>query len=503
MMAARNLNAPTLRGLLQNVCAVPVELDRAVGGVCVDSRQLEAGDVFIAIPGHAADGAQFIEDAIARGAVAIIKAGVDAPRLDTVPQICVAQPRSVLATVAARFYANPSSALRIAAVTGTNGKTSVAHFIAHLMHEWRAPSGVIGTLGLGVFGELSEPVLTTPDAITLQRTLAQLRDGGVDVVAMEASSHALDQHRLHAIEVDVAVFTNLTRDHLDYHGNMTEYARAKQRLFASDGLRYAVVNTDDAHATAFIENSFASEGVIRYGLKDSAQLRAGNQFLLGTIESIDADGLVLAVTSPWGEGRIESALAGHFNAHNLLAALATGLAFGMPFERALDVLSNVKPVAGRMQRFGDGRGLLVVVDYAHTPDALSNALQALRIHCAGKLWCVFGCGGDRDAGKRELMGEVASRLADRLILTDDNPRTENGDAIVADIQRGISRAHRADLWIERDRGEAIRLALSRASVEDVVLVAGKGHEPYQDVGGRRLPFSDAGAVRAALAERAP
>lgn len=350
-----------------------------------------------------------------------------------------------------------------------------------------ARCGIIGTLGYGFPGALNHGLHTTPDAVTMQRLLAEFVAAGAAYAAMEVSSHALEQGRVRAVAFAAAVFTNLSRDHLDYHGDMERYAGAKTRLFHSEGLAAAVVNCEDDHGRELIAALAPRMRVVTYGFsRGDVHARA-----------LDCarDGLRLRVLTPGGEVDVAAPLLGRFNAANLLAALAALIALGFDPADAACRLSNVVPVPGRVERFkgADGRPL-VVVDYAHTPDALEQVLRALRPHAAGRLWCVFGCGGDRDRGKRPQMGRIAERLADSVILTDDNPRHEPGDAIVRDIAAGM----RAPPRVIRERKAAIAAALSEAGAEDVVLIAGKGHEDYQQVGDRRLPYSDRETVRILL-----
>jgi UDP-N-acetylmuramoyl-L-alanyl-D-glutamate--2,6-diaminopimelate ligase len=379
----------------------------------------------------------------------------------------------------------------------------VCHFVASALDGEvgdRGGCGIIGTLGQGRPGALRGGGLTTPDALTTHRALADLYAAGCERVAMEVSSHALDQRRLAGVRFSTAVFTNLSRDHLDYHGSMAEYARAKARLFAWPGLQSAVINRDDAHGRVLAGSLSQDVRLITYGTGPTRGLRG--EHLVGRVMGLTADGLELAVDGVFGRGVVRARLAGRFNALNLLAAVGTLVAEGIELQQVLARLGAARAVPGRMEPFGGSRGRpLVVVDYAHTPDALGQALESLRDQCRGRLCCVFGCGGDRDAGKRPAMGAVAARLADALVLTDDNPRGENGDQIVDAILRGMPAGAR--VTVERDRAAAICLAVTAAGADDAVLVAGKGHETVQEVAGVRRPFSDAAAVRAALGEGAP
>ncbi len=491
----------SLGALLQDLLAVPEEADRPVTGLCADSREVMPGDLFVARRGLTVDGARFIDAAIARGAVAALwepEPGVEPVPLSwrhpesgtPVPVLAMPGLGAQLGEIADRFYANPSRALEITGITGTNGKTSVSHFLARALAA-EAPWGVLGTLGCGLVGDLASTGHTTPDVIRVHRALAELRESGAAGVAMEVSSHALDQHRVDQVRFDYAVFTNLSRDHLDYHGDMARYAEAKGRLFRWPELRGAVLNADDAVGRELARQLPAGVQPLTYGL-DPVQAPD----LLARDIVLAPEGLQATVLTPEGEGTLRAPLLGRFNVANLLAALGVLLLRGTPLPTALERLARVTPVPGRMERFGGGDRPTVVVDYAHTPDALAQVLAALREHHPGNLICVFGCGGDRDPGKRPLMGGVAERLADRVILTDDNPRSEAPDAIRAAILEGM-RDPRAVLNIP-DRARAIAEAVALAGPDDIVLVAGKGHEDWQILAAGRIPFSDTDEVRRAL-----
>jgi UDP-N-acetylmuramoyl-L-alanyl-D-glutamate--2,6-diaminopimelate ligase len=512
MMAALRLSTSwRLAGLLDGVVAVPDALDVPVSGLSADSREIRAGQIFVARRGASTDGARFIDAAVAAGAVAVVREGEPGcdPRGDGVIDVRVADVVACTGLLADRFFDHPSRDLEVVGITGTNGKTSVAHFVAQaLCAEDATACGVLGTLGHGMHGALRPSVLTTPDAIAAHGQLAELRDTGARKAVMEVSSHALDQGRVACIAFDGAVFTNLTRDHLDYHGDMDAYGGAKGRLFECDTLRYAVINEDDAFGADLLAIHRDGVRTIAYGIEadgvdDGGRTPvtdSGCERLRASIDDDGRAGLALSVHGAFGEGRLESALVGRFNAYNLLAALGVLLCMGWELAPALRRLEGVRAPAGRMQRFGGDPGVpLVVVDYSHTPDSLARALESLRERCAGQLWCVFGAGGDRDRGKRPLMGAAAARIADVLVVTDDNPRGEDGDRIVDDIRGGIPKGHR--VLTQRDRAAAIALAVGSASAQDIVLVAGKGHESYQEIRGTRLPFSDAAAVRAALEAR--
>jgi UDP-N-acetylmuramoyl-L-alanyl-D-glutamate--2,6-diaminopimelate ligase len=402
--------------------------------------------------------------------------------------------RTHLGEIAARFFDRPSEAMTLVGVTGTNGKTSTVQLLAQAFSKLGHRAATIGTLGAGLHGALQAGERTTPDVISVHALLAQFRDAGATHVAMEVSSHALDQHRVDAVGFDVAVFTNLTRDHLDYHRTMEAYGAAKAKLFAWPGLRAAVINVDDAFGRELASKLSPSVRKVRYAVEnDDAELRA-------TDVRTHAGGLDFQLRTPWGSGAIHSRLLGRFNVANLLAVAGALGALGVPFGRIRDVLQTLEPVTGRMNRLGGGACPLVVVDYAHTPDALQQALTTLRAHCEGNLICVFGAGGERDAGKRPQMGAIAEAHADICIVTDDNPRGEDGNAIVTGILAGFSQPQRAR--VVRDRARAIELALQEARAGDVVLIAGKGHEAYQESAGVKRPFDDFAVARTALEARA-
>ncbi len=497
MAAARVSTGPTLAELLQGlvVGAAPACV---ITGVTLDSRKVQSGDLFLALGGTRSHGSQYIADAIARGAAAVAvdeHASVDDEL--AVPLLRVHELRNNAGVIADRFYGHPTAAMWVVGITGTNGKTSVSQFIAQALSA-DVPCGVIGTLGSGIYGALRTTGHTTPDAITVQAELAAQFAAGARAVAMEVSSHGLDQQRVAGVAFDVAVFTNLSHEHLDYHGDMASYALAKRRLLQQPGLRHAVLNLDDeVGARWFAERAESALHFIGYGFEVAEN--ASGEIVRGSNLQLTPAGVAFDVTTPWGSGHIDSPLLGRFNASNLLAALGALLAGGMALETVLQRLNQVRTVPGRMERFGSAQQPTVVVDYAHTPDALEKVLQALRAHCAGELWCVFGCGGDRDRAKRPLMGQLAEALADRVVLTDDNPRSENPWDIIEDIQRGMKEPDA--VYVLRDRAGAIAHAIAQAQAGDVVLVAGKGHETEQIVADRVLPFSDRAEVARLLGGR--
>lgn len=475
-----------LRELLEGMARVPGVANREVRGLQTDSRRVRPGDLFLAVPGMVADGREFIGDAVASGAGAVAYETDDGYVLRgaPVPVFGISGLSRKIGIIADRFHGSPSRRLVVIGVTGTNGKTTCTQLLVQALDQPPRRCAVIGTLGSGFPGALNASIHTTPDAVTVQRLMADFLGQGAAHVAMEVSSHALEQGRVNGVLFHVAVFTNLTRDHLDYHGDMTAYGLAKARLFAYEGLKYAVINHDDDFGRRLLADVGAPVTCLSYGI-EGGDVRAREV-------RPSPEGLWLRVETPYGETELRSPLIGHFNVYNLLAVLATLLALGVELRDAAARLARAHAPAGRAERFGGARGLpLVVVDYAHTPDALEKILLALREHTRGKLWCVFGCGGDRDRGKRPVMGEIAERLADGVLLTDDNPRHESGDAIIADIAGGMHAAPR----IIRDRRVAIATAIEGAQADDIVLIAGKGHEDYQQVGDERRPYSDREVVK--------
>jgi UDP-N-acetylmuramoyl-L-alanyl-D-glutamate--2,6-diaminopimelate ligase len=480
-----------------------------------DSKAISAGDTFVAYPGETRDGREFIPDAIARGAESVLweRRGFAWRSSWNVKNAGVEHLRRHAGEIASAAYGHPSSELWMIGVTGTNGKTSCSHWIAQALTRLSTKCGIVGTLGSGWPAKLEPLVNTTPDAVWLQGRLRDFVKRRTRAVSMEVSSHGLTQDRVSGVEFDVALFTNLTRDHLDYHGTMRNYRNAKARLFAMPGLKWAVLNLDDAFgADLAMQAQERKSSVLGYGFTRTlpASLRGRRlQRVIGRELTMSPEGLAFHVTTPWGDAEIRSPLVGRFNAANLLATLAVLLASDYPLEAAAAVLQKVKPVPGRTERYGGGRKPLVVVDYAHTPDALENVLRALRELMTArdeadgarrdtKLVCVFGCGGERDRGKRPLMGRIATRLADELIVTTDNPRGEDPHTIITDILAGVTR----QCAIAPDRSQAIRAAIAGARAGDVVLIAGKGHEQYQEIAGVRHPYSDAAVVREVLAGRA-
>ena len=464
-----------------------------------DSRRCAPGVAFFAYPGAAADGRAHIPDAIRRGAAGVLweEAGFAWREEWDVPNAPVPGLKAQAGVLAHAFYDRPSEALWTCGVTGTNGKTSCSQWIAAALSGAGAKCGVLGTLGAGFPGALADAGNTTPDALELHRLLAGMRRDGAAAVAMEVSSHGLDQGRANGVAFDCALFTNLTHDHLEYHGTMQAYAAAKARLFEAEALACAVLNLDDAFGVQLAQRC-AVRGLrtIGYSLS-SAAVAPGSVTEFVAAARIAPERLELATS--WGPAEVEFRPLGRFNVANALGVLGCLLAYGMPFGRAVAALAALPPVPGRMQRVGDAP--LTVIDYAHSPDALEKALLALRPVAqarGGQLVVVFGAGGDRDRSKRAPMGTAASRFADRIVLTSDNPRSEDPLAILREIEAGVTAPHA----IEPDRTRAVESAIGGAADADVVLISGKGHESWQEVAGRREPFSDAQVARSALGRRA-
>ncbi len=485
-----------LTELLPDVAGIPPEL--VVTGLVLDSRAVRPGNAFVAIAGFGAHGLRFVEQARAAGATAIL---FEPPAPDDLPApddaIAVPDLRARLGEMGDHFHGRATQAMTVVGVTGTNGKTSTVQLLTQAWHARGLVSGSVGTLGAGLYGHIVPTGFTTPLVLQTHELLAAMHDDGAQAIAMEASSHALDQGRVDGVHFDVAVFTNLTRDHLDYHGDMATYGAAKARLFAWPGLKAAVVNVDDAFGRELIGT--LPPGVRAIGVSSragaDATLHAENLRFDNT--GIGFDLVVQGESHP-----VHSQLLGRFNVDNLLAVAGVLFALGDVPAQVAATLSTLQPIHGRMNRLGgDGRAPLVVIDYAHTPDALEQVLSSLRAHVQARLVCVFGCGGDRDRGKRPQMAAIAEKYADTVIVTDDNPRFEDGDAIVADIVAGF--AHPERITVQRDRAAAIKQAVGAAAVNDIVVVAGKGHEPYQDIQGVQHPFDDTQVARAALEARPP
>lgn len=468
-----------------------------IHGLTSDSRKLKPGMTFVAYPGDRHDGRDYIPQALEQGAASIIweKEGFDWRPEWQVPHHAMRGLRGRVSELASEVLGQPSRQFKVLGVTGTNGKTTCSHWLAQLLVELGSPAAVLGTLGNGVWPQLTSALNTTPDPIELQNWLQDFHQVGVKVCAMEVSSHGLDQNRVTGVHFTGALLTNLSRDHLDYHGTFEAYAQAKAMLFQSRGLAFAVINLDDPFGQQLVELCRGRVAkVVGYSLKGVVDPRC--ESLIATGIALEGAGLAFDLQGSLGKCRLATGLLGDFNLSNLLAVIATlCVGLGYPLESVAHAIPRLKPPKGRLERVESKVGPVVVIDYAHTPDALEKSLLAVRpLASAGRLICVFGCGGDRDAGKRPLMGEVASRLADQVVLTSDNPRSENPQTIMDEVQRGITQEHLCIL----DRQEAIQLSIGNARPGDVILIAGKGHEDYQEVAGGRLPFSDHQVAQDAL-----
>ncbi|MBU1689357.1 MAG: UDP-N-acetylmuramoyl-L-alanyl-D-glutamate--2,6-diaminopimelate ligase [Gammaproteobacteria bacterium] len=470
-----------------------------VRGMVVDSRGLQPGDAFAAYPGERLDGRRFISQAIMAGAGAVLweREGFEWDAEWEVPNLPVDGLRDKIGEIASQVYGEPSRQLWTIGITGTNGKTSCCHWIAQCLTKLGKKTAMVGTLGNGFSSALAPSANTTPDAVSLHALLRSYLDDNAKGVAMEVSSHGLVQGRVNGVHFDIAVLTNLSRDHLDYHGDMASYAAAKAGLFAWPELQYAVLNMDDPFGVE-LAGKLGCSGVQTVGYSLEGKHDGCRFAVLARDLVADAEGIRFKAITPWGAAQLSSKLLGRFNASNLLAALAVLLVSGIALEDAVRELGKVESVAGRVQRLGGEGKPLVVVDYAHTPDALEKVLGTLReiMGEKNKLICVFGCGGERDRGKRPLMGEVASRLADSVIVTSDNPRGEDAYAIIDEIIAGMG----ANYHVIDDRAAAIDAAVRGAQPDDVVLIAGKGHEDYQEIKGVKLPFADADVARQVLSQ---
>jgi UDP-N-acetylmuramyl-tripeptide synthetase len=474
-----------LRELLadQTLSEVPL------GNMTLDSRDVQPNMIFIAVPGAERDGRDFIHAALEQGAGVVLAEadGRELPHDHRV--IAIADLKDQIGLLADRFYRSASCHLKVMAVTGTNGKTSIVELTRQLLQAVGLKAGSIGTLGSRLFGPPTEVRNTTPDCITLHRQLRVWRDAGVDYVAMEASSHALDQRRLDGLKIDVAVFTNLSRDHLDYHHSMEAYAESKFKLFRDFASSVQIYNADD---------SLLSSQSDIWG-PDSVGISFTDESADVLIGMISVAPLAFTLRTPWGDAQIDSLLAGRFNAFNLTVAIVATASMGVPLAEVIAVTNQLKPVPGRLELMEMASDITVVIDYAHTPDALHRAITAVsEAQHQGCIWVLFGCGGDRDRGKRSEMGAVAARLADRIVVTSDNPRGEPPEAIIQDILAGCEGA--APL-VEVDRATAISLVIAEAAAGDTVLIAGKGHETYQEIAGARIPFSDVQCANHYLAQR--
>jgi UDP-N-acetylmuramoyl-L-alanyl-D-glutamate--2,6-diaminopimelate ligase len=481
-----------LVGLVKNPAVIK---NVEITSISMDSRHVEVGALFIAAAKQQQDRQSHISQAIYAGAKVILidETAVDEMQYESVQIIVLKELEGKVSEIAARFFGHPSLGQTIIAVTGTNGKTSVTQFIAQCIEHSGQACGVIGTLGTGRINALTETGMTTPDPIKVQEILAAFFKQSIHMVVIEASSHSLEQGRLNSVAVDVAVLTNLSRDHLDYHGDMASYAEAKKRLFRFDSVKTAVINAQDKVGQELMQELTRNKAihVVSYGQNCNAAIAANDS-------KMTAKGMSFSLVKNTLSSKIESTLLGSFNIDNLLATASSLLAIGLPFEQVVIAIQKCHAAEGRMEVYSHHSQPTVVVDFAHTPDALTKALQSLKQHkpAQGQLWCVFGCGGARDVGKRPLMGTAVEKNADQIIITSDNPRNEDNDVIVKAILSGLE--NQDNVHIEHDRQVAIKYAIGNAKQHDMILVAGKGHEQYQEIKGIKKPHSDADTVKKAL-----
>lgn len=475
------------------------DLTTQITGIQLDSRQVLPGDLFIALRGTKVDAHRFVKQAVAGGAAAVmVEESVDLPE---VPVIQVPDTRRAMAVVAAKFYGYPTKELKLIGVTGTNGKTTTTYLIEQLLQDKGASTGVIGTIQTKIKGKTLPTRNTTPEAVELQKTFRMMQDEGCEYSVIEVSSHALDMGRTRGCQFHIGVFTNLTQDHLDYHGTMEKYREAKSLLFSQLGNAYAgelqsnplaIFNADDEASNYFMKRTAAQ--VLTYGIDQPADVRAENiQF--------SASGTSFILKTFRGEVPVQIKLAGKFNVYNVLAAVSVALVEGMDLHQIRSSLAEIKGVAGRFESVDLGQSFSVLVDYAHTPDSLENVLTTIREFARGRVICLVGCGGDRDRSKRPIMADIAVKYSDHAIFTSDNPRTEDPMAILEDMLTGVKSCRQERYTVIGDRSQAIHEAVKQAEPEDVILIAGKGHETYQEINGVRHHFDDREAARDAIASR--
>jgi UDP-N-acetylmuramoyl-L-alanyl-D-glutamate--2,6-diaminopimelate ligase len=502
------VNTPTLETVLANISSAQVETDRSskpVGPLRLDSRTIEAGDTFVAIEGFQSDGRIYIPMAVKQGANLIL---AEANKSDEFRQlfkeiaedkvIWIADLRQQLSAIASNYYGHPSHELRNIAVTGTNGKTSCSYLIAKTLQKLSFECYLMGTLGVGCCGNLMPSNNTTADAITLQSILRDALNSGAHFSSMELSSHGIDQNRADAVQLNTAIFTNLTRDHLDYHGTMENYGAAKRKLFLHQYLKNVVLNMDDRFGRKLAKDEEITADKWLTTIKLPTSGSNLNRWIWAEDVNYSLRGIHAKIYTPWGSGKLDSPLIGQFNLSNLLLVVATLGAILKDLPAILEALKKVKAAEGRMHTIGNSKTPIAIVDYAHTPDALEKALVAIREHSVGLIWCVFGCGGDRDTGKRSLMAKIAEKLSNRVIVTQDNPRTESEESIRSDIFEGFKKPEKAR-YIS-DRKEAIAEAINSARPEDAILIAGKGHEDYQLIGKIKNHHSDIETCKSLIEE---
>jgi UDP-N-acetylmuramoyl-L-alanyl-D-glutamate--2,6-diaminopimelate ligase len=499
-------NARTLAELCEYLALQPLGDHRIVQGLCCDTRHLKTGDLFCAYPGEVVDGRDFIAQAMQRGACAILYEAIEVSLSQRtmlnnaiVPTIAVPSLKKQLGYLASHFYGHPSKTLSVVATTGTNGKTTCSYVLAMALSRLQHKDAVIGTIGFGFPPALDTSQLTTPDPIQLHREMALLQQQGARTIVLEASSHGLHQGRLNGMAVDIAVLTNLTQDHFDYHGGRQQYAAAKRLLFELPGLKYAVLNADDAFGRELWKTLPVVLQKYRYSLRIDALVDFDPQWdiVANHVEMLPT-GTRAMLKTPWGEGELCCPLLGEFNLSNMLAVCTCLGLLKFPMESILSALSQITAIPGRLECFGGyEQQPLVVVDYAHTPDAIENVLKTLSQYKKGRLICVFGCGGDRDRSKRAQMGQIVAHKSDFFIVTNDNPRSELPEHIAEQIMQGVQSQYQ-QYALQLDRRKAILQAIGMARRDDIVLIAGKGHEQYQIIGDKKLYFSDQEQVRQAL-----
>ncbi|CRK85465.1 UDP-N-acetylmuramoyl-L-alanyl-D-glutamate--2,6-diaminopimelateligase [Candidatus Providencia siddallii] len=470
---------------------IKTQLNILLREMTIDSRKIIKGDLFIAIKGYSLDGRNYINQAIDNGASAVIAESYSNLEKNKiyfnrgVPIIYINNLNDKLSSIACRFYRNPSSKMKVVGITGTNGKTTITHLIAQWVKKTGETSAVMGTIGNGILGEISPSENTTSSAVDIQSKLSEFLKKNVSLTAIEISSHGLLQGRVSEFNFDAAVFTNLSRDHLDFHGSMKKYEAAKWLLFSDNKTKNQILNADDQIGLKWLQKLPHACAVT---IKNSIPNNWKGYWLKSTNLKYHNKGVTITFDSSWGFGILKSKFIGVFNVSNLLLAMATLLMLNYPLKQLIHFSDSLSPICGRAETFQSFKKPLVIVDYAHTPDALKKILLTARLHCKNKLWCIFGCGGDRDHGKRKLMGAIAEKLSDQVILTNDNPREEDAFKIINDIMKGILNHNR--VFVTIDRNKAVTKAILSASVEDVVVIAGKGHETYQNFGKYKINYSD-------------
>ncbi|MCF7791371.1 MAG: UDP-N-acetylmuramoyl-L-alanyl-D-glutamate--2,6-diaminopimelate ligase [Victivallales bacterium] len=483
-----------LCSLLKNYIETNIDID--ILGISSDSRNIVPGNLFLAFPGEENDGREYIDNAVENGASAVLAEKISDRKFTTgVPVFYLKNLRDRVGEIAAEYYRRPSENIQVIGVTGTNGKTSTCFYIAQILIEMGIKTAVIGTTGYGIPNKLREIQNTTPGPVELQKIFYELKKSGIKVAVMEVSSHALAQQRVSSIKIDAAVYTNLTQDHLDYHIDIDRYANAKKMLFDLPSVKFVSINIDDGFGRKlFYQLKEKKQNFILYSAKNTNFQVTGNYITAENIKLI-MEGLTFKTILNKNESAyIKTVLLGHFNVSNILAAISVLSLLGYDFNKVTQACNKLKAVPGRMQviRADSGKFPVSVVDYAHTPDALENALLALKKQCRKRLICVFGCGGNRDRTKRPMMARAAEKYSDIVVVTNDNPRYENPDTIIDDIKKGFLK--KQNIVIKSDRKQAIQYALNEGNVEDIVLIAGKGHEDYQIIDGFKLHFSDAETV---------